>query len=175
MQRGHQRVTAAFDVHHEETIRRVGFDLGPQDFSVGVGDPDVLNVLIAYPLQLAFVHGHRGDFIWINGSSGFVDKDQPVVGVLVRSLTDHSEQMDFIFLEHNAGFFMNLTHRTGVRRFPVFDFKFSTDGGVHACIGLFGAVEQESSPLPIGEMHQNRDAVRDTGVINGGVLIGPSL
>ena len=48
-----------------------------------------------HPLQLAFVHRHRGDFIRINGSSGFVDKDQPVVGVLVRPLTDHSEQMDF--------------------------------------------------------------------------------
>ena len=83
--------------------------------------------------------------------------------------------MDFIFLEHDAGFFMNLTHRARVWRFPVFDFKFSTDGGVHARIGLFGAVEQESAAFPVSEMHQNRDAVRDTGVINGGVLIGPSL
>ena len=30
MQRRHQRVAAAFDVHHEEATRRVGFDLGPE-------------------------------------------------------------------------------------------------------------------------------------------------
>ena len=76
--------------------------------------------------------------------------------------------MDFVFLEHDASIFMNLTDRTSVRRFPVLDFEFATNGGVHARIGLFGAVEQEPPPLPIGEMHQNRDAVRDTGVINGG-------
>ena len=128
MQRRHQRVAAAFDVHHEEATRRVGFDLGPENFTVGVRDSDVLNVLITHPLQLAFVHGHRSNFSWINGSSGFIDKDQPVVGVFVRPLTDHSEQMDFVFLQNDAGFFMNLTHRTGVRRFPIFDFKFSTDG-----------------------------------------------
>ena len=115
VQRGHQRVAAAFDVYHEEATRRVGFDLGPQNFTVGVGDPDVLNVLIPHPLQLAFVHDHRGDFIRMNGSSRFVDKNQPVVGVFIRPLTDHSEQMDFIFLEHDASFFMNFTYSTGVR------------------------------------------------------------
>ena len=55
-QRGHQRVAAAFNVHHKEATWRVGFDLWPQYFPVGVGDANVLNVLVTHPLQLTFVH-----------------------------------------------------------------------------------------------------------------------
>ena len=58
VQRGVQRVAAAFDVHHKESTWGVGFDLRPEDFTVGIGNPDVFNVLIAHPLQFAFIHDH---------------------------------------------------------------------------------------------------------------------
>ena len=100
MQRRHQRVAAAFDVHHEEATRRVGFDLGPQDFTVGVRDPDVLNVLITHPLQLAFVHGHRGDFIWINTKT----LGEPVVIELESLIFEHlivSWTVEYLLTKHD--------------------------------------------------------------------------
>lgn len=112
---------------HEEAAAVLAYER-PHDFAVGLGDVEVGDVVGWDPLELAFVEGHVGDFVVMNGAGDFEEEDEPVGLAFVGAFGDDAVHTDVVIGEADAGFFVDFTECAFVGTFAGGLIELAADG-----------------------------------------------
>lgn len=138
----------------------------PDDFAVGLGEGEGVDLVGAEPIESSFSHVFGLD---PDRAQHAVDEHEPVAFALELLLADEADKVEAVDGDVDPGFFQNFALSALGGRLAQMNIELAADGAAKALVGGFEPPEQEDPPIFVAKITQTRDAVRQGG---GGTLDG---